>query len=123
MCSNTCKLCKRLIISQTVTFATDTLTVNIPDGSYRNCEKYCLVIAQAIPDTTTITAPVVITIGTGTTTFPLVDCTGSPVTAGALRTRTRYATKVNTTSTGGSFRLLGRVCSVNNDLAAITAET
>lgn len=123
MCSNTCKLCKRLIISQAVTFATDTLTVNIPDGSYRNCEKYCLVIAQAIPDTTTITAPVVITIGSGTTTFPLVDCTGSPVTAGALRTRTRYATKVNTTSTGGSFRLLGRVCSVNNDLAAITAET
>lgn len=123
MCSNTCKLCKRLIISQAVTFATDTLTVNIPDGSYRNCEKYCLVIAQAIPDTTTITAPVVITIGSGTTTFPLVDCTGSPVAAGALRTRTRYATKVNTTSTGGSFRLLGRVCSVNNDLAAITAET
>lgn len=123
MCANTCRLCKRLIISQAVTFATDTLTVNIPDGSYRNCEKYCLVIAQAIPDTTTITAPVVITIGSGTTTFPLVDCTGSPVTAGALRTRTRYATKVNTTPTGGSFRLLGRVCSVNNDLAAITAET
>lgn len=123
MCANVCKLCKKLIISQAVTFATGTLTVNIPDGTYNNCEKYCLVIAQAIPDTATINAPVVVTIGTGTTTFPLVDCTGTPVTAGAIRTRTRYATRVNTTTTGGSFRLLGRLCSVNNDLAAITAET
>ena len=123
MCANVCKLCKKLIISQSVTFATGTLTVNIPDGTYNNCEKYCLVIAQAIPDTATINAPVVVTIGTGTTTFPLVDCTGTPVTAGAIRTRTRYATRVNTTTTGGSFRLLGRLCSVNNDLAAITAET
>lgn len=123
MCANTCKLCKRIVISQAVTFATGTLIVNIPDGTYNNCEKYCLVIAQAIPDTATINAPVVVTIGTGTTTFPLVDCTGTPVTAGAIRTRTRYATRVNTTTTGGSFRLLGRLCSVNNDLAAINAET
>nr|DAG01312.1 MAG TPA: hypothetical protein [Myoviridae sp. ctk6V34] len=123
MCSNICKLCRRLILSQTVTFATDTLTVNLPDGSYRNREKYCLVLAQTIPDTATINAPVVVTIGTGTTTFPLLDCTGSPVTAGQLRTRTRYATRVNTTQTGGSFRLLGGLCGVNNDLAAITSET
>ena len=123
MCSNICQLCKKLIISQAVTFATDTLTVNIPDGAYGNHDKYCLVIAQAIPDTATINAPVVITIGTGTTEFPLVDCTGTPVTAGALRTRTRYASRVNTTTTGGTFRLLGRLCCVNNDLAAITAET
>ena len=55
-----------LVLSQAVTFADGTLTINLPAGSYANGEKYCIVIAQAIPEATTITAPVVITIGTGT---------------------------------------------------------
>lgn len=121
MCKNTCKLCRRLILSQAVTFAGDTLTINIPEGVYGNCEKYCLVIAQAIPDATTISADVVITIGDGTVEYPLVDCAGNAVTAGMLRTRTRYAARVATTPTGGSFRLATRFCE-NNNLAAITGE-
>lgn len=119
MCNNTCRLCRKLILSQAVTFATDTLTVNIPAGAYGNCEKYCLVLAQAIPDTATVNAEVVITIGDGTETYPLVDCAGIPVTAGLLRTRTRYATRVATTPTGGSFVLATRLCNGNN-LDAIT---
>lgn len=115
-----CKLCDRLIISEAVTFAGGTLTVNLPAGSYGDGCKYCIVIAQTIPAATTITAPVVITIGDGTVEYPLVGCDCAQVTACALRTRTRYAVKVVTTATGGSFRMLGRgCCAPINNLTAI----
>lgn len=119
-CKSVCRLCPRLVISQAVTFAAGTLTINFPAGSYRNGCKYCIVVAQAIPDAATITAPVVITIGTGTATYPLEDRSGAQLTAADIDTRTRYATVVATDATGGAFRLLGRMCCrTNNNLAAI----
>ena len=119
-CSNVCKLCDRLIISESVTFAAGTLTINIPAGSYANGCKYCIVVAQTIPAATTITAPVVITIGTGTETYPLVNRCCAQVTACAIRTRTKYSTVVSTDATGGTFKLLGKpCCSPNNALPAI----
>ena len=120
-CKNVCRLCDRLIISSAVTFTAGTgLIINIPAGSYENCEKYCIVVAQAIPAETTITAPVFITIGDGTELYPLTKCNCAQVTACAIRTRTKYSTKVATTPTGGTFRLLGKVyCEPNNNLTAI----
>lgn len=123
-CKNICRLCDKLIISNAVTFEADTLTVNIPEGNYVNGEKYCIVIAQAIPDTATINANVVITIGEGTTEFPLLSPCCRPVTACAVRTRTKYSTRVVTTATGGSFKLLSEpCCAPNNDLLAINGTT
>ena len=107
-CKTSCQLCRRLIISQSVTFADGVLTINIPAGTYSNGEKYCIVIAQTIPETATINAPVVVTIGTGTQQYPLTNCNCSQVTACALRTRRRYSTVVSTSATGGTFRLLGK---------------
>lgn len=119
-CKNVCRLCDRLIISEAVTFAAGTLTVNLPAGSYTNGCKYCIVVAQTIPAATTITAPVVITIGDGTVEYPLVDRCCAQVTACALRTRTKYSTIVATDAGGGTFKLLGRACCApNNALAAI----
>lgn len=120
-CKNVCRLCDRLIISTAVTFTAGTgLIINIPTGSYNDCERYCIVVAQAIPDETTITSPVFITIGTGTELYPLNRCDGTQVTAAEIRTRTKYATRVSTTSTGGAFRLLGRLCGArDNNLTAI----
>lgn len=119
MC-NTCKLCDRLIISQAVTFADDTLTINLPAGSYGNCCRYCLVVAQAIPAETTINAPVVVTIGAGTVEYPLVNKCCAPVTACAIRTRTRYPVVVATTAAGGTFKVLGRLaCAPDNALDSI----
>lgn len=115
-CKNVCRLCDRFIISQAITFANGTLTINIPTGSYDNCEKYCLVIAQAIPEETTINAPVVITIGTGTEEYPLLRCNCAQATACNIRTRTKYSTKVVTTPTGGSFKLLGKTCCAPNNV-------
>lgn len=119
-CKPVCTLCERLVISQAVTFADGTLTINLPAGSYSNGCKYCIVIAQTIPAAATITAPVAITIGTGTEEYPLTNKCCAQVTACALRTRTRYSTVVSTGATGGTFKMLGRgCCAPNNALASI----
>lgn len=119
-CRNVCKLCDKLVISQAVTFTGGVLTINIPAGSYADGCKYCIVVAQTIPETATITAPVVITIGDGTVTYPLTGCDCAQLIACQIRTRTRYAVRVATTATGGTFKLLGRAaCAPSNALTAI----
>lgn len=119
-CKNVCRLCDRLIISQAVSFTGGNLVVNLPAGSYQNGQKYCIVVAQAIPDATTINAPVYITIGAGAALYPLTKCNCAQVTACGIRTRTKYSTIVSTTATGGAFKLLGRpACAPNNQLAAV----
>jgi len=109
-CKPTCKLCDHLIISQAVTFTGGNVVINLPAGSYNNGEKYCIVVAQSIPDTATINAPVVVTIGTGTELYPVTNRCCAQLTACAIRTRTRYSTVVVTSGTGGTFRLLGSAC-------------
>jgi len=122
-CENVCKLCNKLIISDAVTYtaATNSLTIDIPAGTYYRGQKYCLVVAQANPDTTTINALVYVSIGGDTTTlYPLVRCNCTQVTACSMRTRTKYSTVVVTDSATGSFRLLGDVpCSPNSALASL----
>lgn len=119
-CKNVCQLCNRLIISESVTFTAPNLVIDLPAGSYANGEKYCIVVAQAIPAATTINAPVVITIGGGTELYPLTNSCCAQLTACAIRTRTKYATRVSTNATGGSFKLLGKACCApNNALTAI----
>lgn len=125
-CCTTKRLCNKLIISDAVTFADGTLTIDIPEASYQNSEKYCIVVAQNIPEETTITAPVVITIGRdATTTYPLLNCDCTTVYACSINRRTRYSVKVQTDIAGGVFRLLGKVpCSrCTNNLAALPAPT
>lgn len=119
-CGYVQKLCDRLILSQAVTFADGTLTINLPAGSYGDGCRYCIVVAQAIPTATTITAPVVITIGDGTEEYPLVNRCCAQVTACGIRTRTKYTTVVSTSATGGTFKMLGQpCCAPNNNLTAI----
>ena len=119
-CKTVCKLCDKLVISQSVTFSDGSLIIDLPAGSYNDGCKYCIVVAQSIPATTTINAPVVITIGTGTQQYPLLKCDCSQATACSIRTRTRYSTCVETTPTSGVFRLLGKTCCApSNNLRGI----
>ena len=119
-CKPICSLCRRLRISQSVDFSDGNLIINLPAGSYNDGEKICIIVAQTIPATTTIAAPVVITVGEGTQQYPLTKCNCAPVTACSIRTRTRYSVCVNTTATGGTFRLLGKpCCAPNNRLTSI----
>lgn len=119
-CKPVCRLCDKLILSQSIEFTGGNLVINLPAGIYNNCEKYCIVLAQSIPTTTTISAPVVITIGDGTETYPLTKRNCAQVTACGVRTRTRYSVCVVTSATGGSFRMLGQpCCSPSNNLTSI----
>lgn len=104
------RLCQNLVLTESVTFANGNLVLNLPEGTYANNQKYCIVIAQPIPDTTTINAPVVITIGTdATTTYGLVNSNCRQITACSINTRTRYSTCVRTDITGGAFQLVGKL--------------
>ena len=115
-----CKLCNRLVISQAVTFADGVLQINLPAGSYNDGQRYCIVVAQSIPTATTITAPVVVTVGTGTEQYPLTNRCCAQVTACAIRTRTKYRTVVGTRAGGGSFKLIDNpCCAPDNRLTAI----
>ena len=78
-CKSSCKLCDKLIISQSVTIVTvdgtDTLVIDLPARAYNDGCKYCIIIAQAIPTTATIATPVAFSIGGDTTTvYPFVRC-------------------------------------------------
>lgn len=115
-CKNVCRLCKNLIISTAVAFdpATNSLDITLPTpttgeySSYLNGCKVCIVVAQAIPASTTINAIVNIVIDG--TRFPLLTCDCREVTACQIKTRTRYATRVVTSTVSGSFRLLSNLC-------------
>lgn len=107
-CVQNCRLCDKFILSQTITFDGTNLVVNLPTGSYANCQKYCIVLAQAIPETTTINAPVVFTIGDGTTLYPFLNCDCTPIYASQVRTRRLYSTRVNTAVDTGVFKYIGK---------------
>jgi hypothetical protein len=113
-CVKNCKLCDKFILSQDITFDGTNLVVNLPANSYQNGCKYCVVLAQAIPTETTINAPVVFTIGTGTTLYPFVNCNCTPIFASQVRTRKIYSTRVNTAVNDGVFKYIGKCCLPSN---------
>ena len=125
MCNNSCNECPRKVYSQGVSIVAvdgvDTLVVDVPQQSFRNCQRGCLVIIQNIPAAATISMPVAISIGGVTTTvYPMVSCDCSQVTACAIRPRRRYPFKVSTNATGAVFKILRNLsCAPNNDLATI----
>lgn len=119
-CKPVCRLCDKIRISTAVNVVSGNVVVNIPAGSYNNNEKYCVIVAQNIPTTAPIGANVLISIGSGIVQYPLLDCSCRPVNVCAIRTRTRYALRVETTATGGVFRMLGRgCCAPTNNLTSI----
>ena len=130
-----CKLCDRLIISDSVTVVTvadvPTLVIDIPAPTtvgaipYTNHCKYCIVVAQTVPDAATINMPVAISIGGVTTTvYPLTNACCQQVTACSIRARRKYPVEVITTATGGTFKVLyGLSCAPNNTLASLPVAT
>ena len=105
-----CKLWRKIVLSQSITFdaGTNTLIVDLPAHNYGNNCTYCIILAQPIPDTTTISAQVVFTIGgVTTTTYPFLNCDCTSILASQVRTRTRYKTRVSTTVGTGVFKYIG----------------
>ena len=104
------RLCPRFIISTSITVVTvdgtDTLVIDIPAGNYNNGETYCIITAQSIPTTATVTMPVAISIGGDTTTvYPLVNaCSCLQAVACQVSARSRYKVIVQTNTVSGVFR-------------------
>lgn len=124
-CKPACKLCDKLIISQSVTVVTidgtDTLVIDLPAQAYNDNCKYCIIVAQSIPATATVYMPVAFSIGGDTTTvYPFTKCDCSQITACAIRSRTRYSTVVSTNAIGGVFKSLGGTsCCPQNNLRSL----
>lgn len=118
-CVRNCRLCDKFIISNSITFTGGNLVVNLPANAYENCQKYCIVLAQTIPEATTINAPVVFTIGDGTTLYPFLNCDCTPIYASQVRTRRIYATRVNTAVDTGVFKYIGKCCLPSNATTTI----
>ena len=114
-----CKLCSRSIISQSITFDGTSLVVNLPTNNYGNKQNYSIILAQSIPDETTINAPVVFTIGTGTVQYPFVNNDCTPILASQVRTRRVYRTKVNTGVNDGVFKYIGDCCLPDNSTTVV----
>lgn len=131
-CNNQCKICPRLIISDSVTVVTvagtDTLVIDLPAPTlasvpYINNCKYCVVVAQSVPVTATVNMPVAFSIaGDTTTVYPFNNCDCTQVTACGIRSRTRYPVVINTTATGGIFKSLRKLnCYPTDVLATLPA--
>lgn len=104
------RLCRNVILSDSVTFEDPNLLINIPAGSYNNGQRYCLVIAQDIPVDTTIAASVGITIGDDTDTiYPLVNCDCTNASACDISSRSVYPCVVRTNIQSGVFKLLDNI--------------
>ena len=95
----------RSVTPVAVTFATDTLTINLPQRTYNSGCPYFLRLTEEIPAETTIGAAVVITIGTGTATYPLLDCAGAQITAERLRSGYSYPIELIESAPNGAFKL------------------
>lgn len=122
-CKNSCKLCDKLVISQSVTLVDDTVVIDLPARAYNDGCKYCVIIAQTIPADAPISSLVAFSIGGDTATlYPFVRCDCSQVGVCAIRTRTRYAVCVSTNATGGVFKSLGGLsCQPINNLESLPA--
>lgn len=96
----------RSVTPTAVTFAGGTLTINLPQWTYTSGCPYFLRLIGDIPDETTIGAEVVITIGTGTVEYPLLDCMGVQVTAERLRAGYSYPVAVVGSTGNGAFKML-----------------
>ena len=129
MCYNSCDECPRKIYSSGVSIVTvdgvDTLVIDIPQQTFVNKQKGCLIITQNIPEAATLYMPVAISIGGVTTTvYNVVTCNCNQVTAPMLRTRRRYPFIVSANATTGVFKILKNLsCAANNAVATIPVAT
>lgn len=127
MCNNSCYECSRKVYSTAIAVVTvdtvATLVISVPQQSFNNCQRGCIVLTQNIPDAATINMPVAIAIGDDTTTvYPIVDKCCNQITPCALRTRCRYPFIVSTNAVGGTFKILKNLsCAPNNNLTSIPA--
>lgn len=90
-----CGGCVHFVKTVSATLVGSVLVLNLPQATYSNKEKVCICVAQALPDVTSAQT-VAITIGTGTTQYPIRTKCGNNVHADQIRSRRVYHTNVAT---------------------------
>lgn len=93
-----CGGCVHFVKTVSATLVDSVLVLNLPQATYSNKEKVCICIAQALPDVTSAQT-VAITIGAGTTQYPLRTKCGNNVHADQICSRRVYHTNVATDTT------------------------
>lgn len=91
-CNCGCRCCPQLVRSTALTYDADTnvLSVSIPEATYLNHQRLCLVITQAIPSGVNADTTVNILVGAGTTGYPIYTRFLNDVYADSLMTRKVY---------------------------------
>ena len=91
-CNCGCRCCPQLVRSTALTYNAETnvLSVSIPEATYLNHQRLCLVIAQAIPSSVNANTTVNILVGAGTTGYPIYTRFLNDVYADSLMTRRVY---------------------------------
>ena len=82
-----CGGCLHFFRSLSITLAADVLTITLPAETVKNLEKFCICLAQNIPDGVTANTTVVIAVTDITAPFPLLTKCGNRVYGDQLRTR------------------------------------
>ena len=122
-CIRNCRLCDKFILSTAINYdaTTNTIIVGLPENSYSNGCKYCIVLAQSIPTSATINAQVVFSIGSNPIQYPFVNCDCTPIYASQIRTRRIYPTRVNTAVGTGVFKYIGKCCLPSNATTTVNS--
>ena len=108
-----CRVCNNLVISTSVAISGTEMVITIPEATYTNNQKLCILIAQTIPASAT-PLPVVIQITGNTATIPFRTICGHNVYSDQLRTRTIYPIYAATDSQTFVYRLKERCLPCTN---------
>lgn len=108
-----CRICNNLVISTSVAISGTEMVITIPQATYTNNQKLCILIAQTLPVSTT-PLPVTIQINGSETTIPFRTICGHNVYSDQLRTRTIYPVYAATDSQTFVYRLKERCLPCTN---------
>lgn len=108
-----CRVCDNLVISTSVAISGTEMVITIPQATYTNNQKLCILIAQTIPASAT-PLPVTIQINGSETTIPFRTICGHNVYSDQLRTRTIYPIYAATDSQTFVYRLKERCLPCTN---------
>lgn len=91
-CNKNCKCCNNRLISTSVAITgaepNQVLTITVPNQTFENLERKCLIIAQAIP---TGANNIPVQIQSGDVVIPVMVKTGNFLRADQIRCRRRYS--------------------------------
>lgn len=122
-CNCGCKCCPLLVKSTALTYNSETnvLSITIPEATYLNHQRLCLVIAQAIPSGVNANTTVNILVGTGPTGYPIYTRFLNDVYADSLMTRRVYPLLVATDTKAFVIEDVGRLKATHHVFSTLPA--